>query len=63
LENINIDIDIEKKNFENIYMEILRNIDIDMEILRNIDIAMEILRNIDIDKILNQLEFGLSKSP
>ena len=35
-------------------MVILENIDID------IDIDKEILENIDIDKILNQLEFGIS---
>ena len=46
LENIDIDIDIDK--------DILENIDID------IDIDKEILENIDIDKISNQLEFGIS---
>ena len=46
MENIDIDIDIDK--------EILVNIDID------INIDKEILENIDIDKISNQLEFGIS---
>ena len=46
LENIDINIDIDK--------EILENIDI------VIDIEKEILENIDIDKILNRLEFGIS---
>ena len=44
LENIDIDINIDKKYF--------RNIDIDIE--------KEILENIDIDKISNRLEFGIS---
>ena len=46
MENIYIDINIDK--------EILENIDID------IDIDKDILENIDIDRILNQLEFGIS---
>ena len=46
MENIDIDIDIDK--------EILENIDID------IDIDKEISENIDIDKISNRLEFGIS---
>ena len=46
MENIDIDIDIDK--------EFLENIDID------IDIDKEILENIDIDKISNRLEFGIS---
>ena len=46
MENIDIDIDIDK--------DILENIDID------IDIDKEILENIDIDKISNRLEFGIS---
>ena len=44
MENIDIDIDIDK--------EILENIDIDIE--------KEISENIDIDKISNRLEFGIS---
>ena len=54
----NIDIDIEKENFENVDIDI----DIHREILEHIyiDIDMEILRNIDVDKILNRLEFGIS---
>ena len=64
LENINIPIDIDKDNLENIYI----NIDIDMVILENINmdflenihIEKGILQNIDIDKILYQLEFGIS---
>ena len=46
MENIDIDIDIDK--------EISENIDID------IDIDKKILENIDIDKISNRLEFGIS---
>ena len=42
----------------------LRNINIDINInidfLENINIDKEILRNIDINKIWNQLEFGVS---
>ena len=54
----NIDIDIDKKIFENIDIDI----DIDKESLENIDIDIdeEILENIDIDKISNRLEFGIS---
>ena len=48
MENIDIDIDIDK--------EILENIDIDIDI----DIDKDILENIDIDKISNRLEFGIS---
>ena len=44
MENIDIDIDIDK--------EILENIDIDID--------KEISENIDIDKISNRLEFGIS---
>ena len=63
-ENINID----KAIFENIDINkaILENIDIDIDkdilknIDNNIDIEKDILENIDIDKILNQLEFGIS---
>ena len=46
LENIEIDINIDKA--------FLKNIGID------IDIDKEILENINIDKILNRLEFGIS---
>ena len=58
LENIDIDIDMDKYILENIDMVI----DIDKEILENIDIDIdkEILENIDIDKISNRLEFGIS---
>ena len=48
------------------YIDTLKNIDIDIDkdILENIDIVIdidkEILENIDIDKISNQLEFGIS---
>ena len=44
LENIDININIDKKNLENI----------------DINIDKEISENIDIDKILNRLEFGIS---
>merc|ERR1719266_3177983 len=58
LENIDIDINIDKEILENI------DIDIDKDILENIgidiDIDKEILENIDIDKISNRLEFGIS---
>ena len=58
MENIDIDIDIDKDILENI------DIDIDKEILENIDIDIdidkEILENTDIDKISNRLEFGIS---
>ena len=66
IENINID----KGNFENIDISIninradLKNIDIDiaikMVILKNINIDQGIFQNIDINKILYQLEFGIS---
>ena len=52
-----------------INMVILENIDIDIEnnILENIDINIDIdkenLQYIDIDKISNQLEFGISNTP
>ena len=63
MENIDIDIDIDKDILENIDIDI----DIDKEILENIDIDIdidkEILENIDIDKISNRLEFGISNSP
>ena len=55
LKNIDIDIDIDKGILQNI------DIDIDKAILKNIDIDQEILENIDVDKILNGLEFGISK--
>ena len=48
----NIDIDIDKAVLENINKEILEYIDIDID--------KEISENIDIDKISNQLEFGIS---
>ena len=54
LENININIDIDMVLLENI------DIDIDIEFLENIDIYKGICQNIDIDKILYQLEFGIS---
>ena len=47
LENIDVNIDIDKEILQNI------DIDIDKEIL-------EILENIDIDKISNRLEFGIA---
>ena len=60
LENIDIDINIDKDILENIDIDI----DIDKEILENIDIDIDIdkdiLENIDIDKISNRLEFGIS---
>ena len=63
MENIDIDIDIDKDNLKNIDIDI----DIDMAILENIhidiDIDMEILQNIDIDKILYRLGFGISNTP
>ena len=49
MENIDIDIDIDKDNLKNI------DIDIDMAILENIDI--------DIDKISYRLGFGISNTP
>ena len=55
MENIDIDIDIDKDN--------LKNIDIDMAILENIDIDKEILQNIYIDKISYRLGFGISNTP
>ena len=54
MQNIDIDIDINKAILKNI------DIDIDKEILENIDIDKEILGNIDIDKISNRLEIGIS---
>ena len=56
LENIDINIDIDRAVLENIDIDI----DIDKEILENIDIDKEISENIDIDKIWNRLEFGIS---
>ena len=60
MENIDIDIDIDKDILENIDIDI----DIDKDILENIDIDInidkDILENIDIDKISNQLEFVIS---
>ena len=57
MENIDIDVDIDKDN--------LKNIDIDMAILENIDIDIDkgILQNIDIDKISYRLGFGISNTP
>ena len=59
MENIDIDIDIDKDNLKNI------DIDIDMAILENIDIDIDkgILQNIDIDKISYRLGFGISNTP
>jgi len=61
LENIDIDINIDKDNLKNI------DIDIDMAILENIDIDIDIdkgiLQNIDIDKISYRLGFGISNTP
>ena len=63
LKNIDIDIDIDKDNLKNIDIDI----DIDMAILENIDIDIDIdkgiLQNIDIDKILYRLGFGISNTP
>ena len=63
MENIDIDIDIDKDNLKNIDIDI----DIDMAILENIDIDIdidkEILQNIDIDKISYRLGFGISNTP
>ena len=63
LENIDIDIDIDKDNLKNIDIDI----DIDMAILENIDIDIDIdkgiLQNIDIDKISYRLGFGISNTP
>ena len=53
MENIDIDIDIDKDNLKNI----------DMAILENIDIDKGILQNIDIDKISYRLGFGISNTP
>ena len=55
MENIDIDINIDKDN--------LKNIDIDMAILENIDIDKGIFQNIDIDKISYRLGFGISNTP
>ena len=71
MENIDIDINIDKDNLKNIDidididMAILENIDIDidMAILENIDIKKGILKNIDIDKISYRLGFGISNTP
>ena len=63
MENIDIDIDIDKDNLKNIDIDI----DIDMAILKNIDIDIDIdkgiLQNIDIDKISYRLGFGISNPP
>jgi len=63
LENIDIDIDIDKDNLKNIDIDI----DIDMAILENIDIDIDIdkgiLQNIDIDEISYRLGFGISNTP
>ena len=63
MENIDIDIDIDKDNLKNIDIDI----DIDMAILENIDIDIDIdkgiLQNIDIDKISYRLGFGISNTP
>ena len=64
LENIDIVISIDKEILENIDIdkEIFEKIDIDKESLENIDIDIDKanLKNINIDKISNQLEFGIS---
>ena len=57
MENIDIDIDIDKDNLKNIDIDI----DIDMAILENIDKG--ILQIIDIDKISYRLGFGISNTP
>ena len=63
MENIDIDIDIDKDNLKNIDIDI----DIDMAILENIDIDIDIdkgiLQNIDMDKISYRLGFGISNTP
>ena len=63
MENIDIDIDIDKDNLKNIDIDI----DIDLAILENIDIDIDIDRgifqNIDIDKISYRLGFGISNTP
>ena len=59
MENIDIDIDIDKDNLKNIDIDI----DIDMAILKNIDIDKGILQNIDIDEISYRLGFGISNTP
>jgi len=63
LENIDIDIDIDKDNLKNIDIDI----DIDMAILENIDIDIDIdkgiLQNINIDIISYRLGFGISNTP
>ena len=61
MENIDINIDIDKDNLKNIDIDI----NIDMAILENIDIDIdkEILQNIDIDKISYRLGFGISNTP
>ena len=53
MENIDINIDIDKED--------LKKIDVDMAIFENID--QGILQNIDIDKILYRLGFGISNTP
>ena len=57
MENIDIDIDIDKDNLKNIDIDI----DIDMAILENININKGILQNID--KILYRLGFGILNTP
>ena len=65
MENIDIDINIDKDNLKNIDIDI----DIDMAILENIDIDIDIdidkgiWQNIDIDKISYRLGFGISNTP
>ena len=63
MENIDIDIDIDKDNLKDIDIDI----DINMAILENIDIDIdideEILQIIDIDKISYRLGFGISNTP
>ena len=61
MENIDIDIDIDKDNLKNIDIDI----DIDMALLENIDIDIDkgILQNIEIDKISYRLGFGISNTP
>ena len=59
MENIDIDVNIDKDNLKNI------DIDIDMAIIENIDIDIDkgIFQNIDIDKISYRLGFGISNTP
>ena len=63
MENIDIDINIDKDNLKNIDIDI----DIDKDNLKNIDIDIDIdkriLQNIDIDNISYRLGFGISNTP